>query len=81
MSNITIDGKEYDTETMSEEALSQLQSLQFVENDLVRIQLQAAAMQTARNAYARALKSILEDGENTGDDSAKISTPDDLNFD
>jgi hypothetical protein len=81
MSNITIDGKEYDTETMSEEALSQLQSLQFVENDLVRIQLQAAAMQTARNAYARALKSILEDGENTGDDSAKISIPDDLNFD
>ena len=81
MPNITIDEKEYDTEVMSEEALGQLQSLQFVDNELVRIQLRAAAMQTARNAYAAALKSILENGEKADDDGATISIPDDLNLD
>ena len=81
MPNITIDGKEYDTESMSEDALGQLQSLQFVDNELMRLRAQAAAMQTARNAYAGALKGLLENGEKDDEDSADISLPDNLNFD
>jgi hypothetical protein len=79
--NITIDEKEYDTESMSEEALGQLQSLQFVDNEIVRLQVKVAAMQTARNAYAAALRSILENREKADDDGATISIPDDLNLD
>lgn len=60
MTKITIDDKEYDTDTMSEEANAQLQSLQFVTNELTRIQLKAAALQTARNAYAQALQEALK---------------------
>ena len=83
MPKITIDEKEYDTESMSEEALAQVQSLQYVNNQLVELQLRAAAFQTARNAYAVALKGMLEDGkkEDDDEDSANISIPDNLNFD
>ena len=60
MATITIDEKEYDTEAMSEEARAQLGSLQYVDNQLVELQMRAAAYQTARNGYANALKSLLE---------------------
>lgn len=60
MAKITIDDKEYETDDLSEDANAQLQSLQFVEIELQRIQLQAAALQTARNAYAKALQELLE---------------------
>ena len=80
MPKLTLDGKEYDTEEMSQDALAQVQSIQFVDNELVRVQLNGAALQTAKNAYVRALKSILEEGESK-DDEASIDLPDDLNFD
>ena len=38
---------------------NQLASLQFVDNELARLQAQLAAMQTARMAYANALKASL----------------------
>lgn len=81
MPKITIDEKEYDSEEMSEEARRQVQALQFVEGELLQLQLRSAAMQTARNGYAMALKSLLESGENTDDDSASVSIPDNLSFD
>ena len=59
MLNITIDDKEYDITTFSQEAQAQLASLQFVDAELKRLQGQAAALQTARIAYANALKSAL----------------------
>ena len=80
MPKITIDEKEYDTEEMSKDALSQVQAIQYTSNELVRLQLQAAAFQTAKNTYTRALKDILEKGETT-EDEATIDLPDDLNFD
>ena len=82
MANITIDDKEYDTETLSEEARAQLAALQYVDRQLLELQMRSAAYQTARNGYANALKELLETGE-TGDDdnAANISIPDDLNFD
>ena len=80
MPKITIDEKEYDTEEMSKDALSQVQAIQYTSNELVRLQLQAAALQTAKNTYTRALKDLLEKGETT-EDEATIDLPDDLNFD
>ena len=59
MANITIDGKEYDTDTLSENAKAQLVSLKFCDGELQRLQAEAAALQTARMAYARALQEEL----------------------
>tara|TARA_B110000503_G_scaffold125219_1_gene192573 strand:- start:562 stop:753 length:192 start_codon:yes stop_codon:yes gene_type:complete len=57
--NITIDDKEYDLTTLSEDAQAQLTSMQFCDAELQRLQNQAAALQTARLAYANALKAAL----------------------
>lgn len=59
MTNITIDGVEYDRGDMSEEAQAQLQSIEFVDAEIARLQAHVAAMQTARNAYASALSQLL----------------------
>jgi len=57
MSNkITIDGKEYDVESWSESVKNNIVSLQFVENEIQRLQAQLAVFQTARLAYANAVK-------------------------
>ena len=56
---IKIDEKEYDTETLSEEAKAQLTSIQFVDQELHRLNAQAAILQTARIAYAKALNDAL----------------------
>ena len=63
MAKITIDEKEYETDDMSDEAKAQLQSLQFVDNEVAREQAKTAALQTARNAYAQALQKELESEE------------------
>jgi len=60
MAKIIIDEKEYETDDMSDEAKAQLQSLQFVDNEIAREQSKIAALQTARNAYAQALQKELE---------------------
>lgn len=80
MAKITIDEKEYDTESMPEKALAQVQALQYLNNQLVELQLRAAAYQTARNAYSKALKTLLENGEKEHEDAANINIPDKLNF-
>ena len=59
MTTITIDNIEYDTEKLSDEAKAQLASIQFCDQELQRLQAQAAAIQTARMAYAKALQSAL----------------------
>ena len=59
MANIKIDDKDYDFDTLSDEAKNQLVSLQFVDAELQRLNAQAAVLQTARVAYANALKSAL----------------------
>ena len=42
---------------------AQLMSIQFVDQELQRLQVQAAAIQTARMAYAKALQSALPVGD------------------
>ena len=59
MPAIKIDNRDYDLDTLSEEARAQLQSLQFVDSELARLQAQAAVLQTARMAYAKALQEAL----------------------
>lgn len=59
MSTIKIDNVDYDTDMLSEEAKAQLVSMQFCDQELQRLQAQAAALQTARQAYAKALKDAL----------------------
>jgi len=56
---IKIDNKEYDFDTLPEEAKKQLPMLQFVDAELQRLQAQAAVLQTARMAYAKALQEAL----------------------
>ena len=59
MTTINIDNVEYDTDKLSDEAKAQLASIQFCDQELQRLQAQAAAIQTARMAYAKALQSAL----------------------
>jgi hypothetical protein len=59
MPTIKIDDVEYDLDKLSDEAKAQLISMQFCEQELQRLQAQAAAYQTARHAYAKALQVAL----------------------
>jgi hypothetical protein len=59
MPTIKIDNVEYDTDKLSDEAKAQLVSLQFCDQELVRLQAQASVYQTARMAYAKALQASL----------------------
>ena len=59
MAKITIGNLEYDTESLSPEALAQLQSIQFVDAEVAQLTGRIAAMNTARNAYATALQELL----------------------
>ena len=59
MANITIDNKDYDFDSLPEDAKSQLRMLQFVDSEFTRLQGQAAVFQTARIAYAKALGEAL----------------------
>ena len=59
MSKITIDNKEYALDSLSNDAKSQLASIQFVDQELARLQAKGAALQTARIAYSKALQAAL----------------------
>ncbi|ABU24100.1 Conserved hypothetical protein [Prochlorococcus marinus str. NATL2A] len=60
MANVTIDGKEYDVDSLSKEAKEQLASLKFVQGEIQRLQAQMAVCQTAAAAYSNALKNLLD---------------------
>ena len=59
MAKVTIDGKEYDTDNLSEDAKKQLMSLQICDQRIQTLQRDLAITQTARIAYADALKAAL----------------------
>ena len=56
---ITIDGKEYDLESLSSEAKNQLMNVRVADQKIATTQQDLAVLQTARNAYARALSDAL----------------------
>ena len=59
MTKITIDEKEYELDDLSQEAKAQLESMLAADAKLVELQRDIAITQTARNAYATALKELL----------------------
>jgi hypothetical protein len=59
MPAIKIDDKEYDVATLSDEAKNQLASIQFIDSELAQLQAKAAALQTARMAYSKAMQAAL----------------------
>ena len=65
MTKITIDEKDYDVDDLSDDAKAQVMSLNFVDAELNQLRLKVAAMQTARNAYANALKLLLGENEDS----------------
>ena len=60
MPKITVDGMEYNTEDLSDNAKAQIASLQFLEAQMAKIKSEIAVYETAEAAYIQALKSELE---------------------
>lgn len=60
MPKITVDGIEYNTEDLTDNGKAQLASLQFLEGQMTKLKNEIAVYQTARNAYAQALKAELD---------------------
>ena len=56
MPSITIDGKTYDSDSLSDKAKEQIMSLQFVNAEIKRLESQLAVCKTASAAYSLALK-------------------------
>lgn len=54
--NVNIDGTEYSTENLSDSARKQLNNIQFVETRIQQLSNELAISDTARIAYAAALK-------------------------
>ena len=63
MAKVTIDGTEYETDDMSDDAKRQLQNVAYCDRKIEDLKNEAAVMQTARNAYARSLSQQLSGGE------------------
>jgi len=59
MSTITIDGIAYEEGDLSNEAKAELGSMQVCDQRIATLQADLAIAQTARNAYANALKGLL----------------------
>lgn len=74
MPTITIDNTDYDLDSLSDAAKAQIANLQTVDRRIAGLQEELAIHQTARIAYANALKVQLP---NSGEaDRAQISWPD-----
>jgi hypothetical protein len=63
MSTITIDDKEYEIESLSDEARAQIQAIQATDRRINEASEHAAILQTARNAYVTALQQLLPPSE------------------
>ena len=59
MPSITIDGKDYDADSLSDEAKAQLLHIQYCDQQIADLDLKQAMVKTARHAYARALAGLL----------------------
>tara|TARA_Y100001968_G_scaffold299418_1_gene310070 strand:- start:11905 stop:12093 length:189 start_codon:yes stop_codon:yes gene_type:complete len=61
MATVNIDGKEFNTDEMSDNAQKQVASLGFVQSELKRLEGQIAVYKTAEIGYLNALKNELPD--------------------
>ena len=60
MPKITVDGMEYNTEDLSDNAKAQIASLQFLEAQMAKIKSEIAVYETEKSAYIQAIKAELE---------------------
>jgi hypothetical protein len=60
---ITIDDKDYNLDDLSDECKAEIQSLQFCEGEIVRLNNKLAVTGTARMAYQKAVAKLLEEDE------------------
>lgn len=57
--SLTIDGKSYEIDSLSDATKNQIMNLRVVEAKIAQLQQDLGIAQTARNAYASALKESL----------------------
>jgi hypothetical protein len=81
MATITIDGKEYDSESLSEETINQFNSVRLTDIKISELNRDLGIAQTARNAYAMALKAALDNEEFDEDQVTLLEQDDNLKFD
>ena len=60
MANITIDGTDYNLDDLSEKAKEQLGSIQFVQNEIKKLEAQINIYKTAGASFTAALKQELD---------------------
>lgn len=63
---ITIDGQQYNIADLSEGARNQVANIRLVDQKVAQLKQDLAITQTARNAYARALREELQGMANPG---------------
>ena len=61
MASIVINGKEYNTDELSQEIKNNIGSLDFVQKEIRRLEAQIAVYKTAEIAYSKVLESSLGD--------------------
>tara|TARA_B100000700_G_C14696129_1_gene692249 strand:+ start:187 stop:405 length:219 start_codon:yes stop_codon:yes gene_type:complete len=59
MATIKVNDKEYDSESLSDEAKANLVSLQFAQNELKRLEGKIAVFRTAIANYSKAVENLL----------------------
>ena len=60
MATINIDGKDYDLDALNDNAKQQVNSLQFVQAEIRKLEGQIAVFKTAAATYTSALKQALD---------------------
>lgn len=63
METVTINGVDYELDSLSDDAKAQIAALQLVNERLVKAEQEVAILQTARNAYAHVLQELLPSTE------------------
>jgi len=63
MSQVQIDGKNYDIDSLSDDAKKNLASLQFVQAELKRLEAKVAVFKTSEAAYSRAINQLLPESD------------------
>lgn len=79
MGTLRINDEDYDIESLSDEAKAQIASIQFVENEIKRLEMSIAALKTARNGYTAALTQLVS--EPTLKESDEVQIQDTVSFD
>ena len=59
MAKVTIEGKEYDTDELPEDARDNILNIRFCDSKAADLRRELAMVQTARNAYAAVLQGQL----------------------